>query len=125
MCRAKLGVLIAIPSLFALTPHGMVAADAACPARIGIEATVAPVEGREGEFRLRAETKDLATGNLLPSPQVFFRQGGEASANSTLPGNGEIRFVVSVEGSATVFKVEARCGGELTTSQKVTVQLPK
>lgn len=125
MRRVKLGILVAIPSLFVLTPQTLLAADAACPTRVGVEATISAVEGREGVYRLRAEAKDLATGNLLPSPQVFFRRAEEGAANSSLPGGGEIRYTVLVEDSKAVFKVETQCNNELTASQKITINLPK
>ncbi|HEX2222584.1 MAG TPA: hypothetical protein VHN15_00105 [Thermoanaerobaculia bacterium] len=114
-------------SLLALTPSAVSMADPkpACPTRIGVEASVAAAEGQDGVFRLRAEAKDLATGTLLPSPQVFFRKGEEATASGSLPAGGEIRYVVKVDGSNAVFQLEAKCKDEITTSQKVSLQLPK
>lgn len=114
-------------SLLTLTSAAVstAASNPACPTRIGVEASVAAAEGQEGVFRLRAESKDLGTGTMLSAPQIFFRKGEEATASGSLPGGGEIRYVVKVDGSSVLFQLEAKCKDEVTASQKVTLQLPK
>ena len=103
------------------------AAPSSCADRVGVEATIAAVEGREGTFRLKALAKDLATGDPLSAPQVFFRSGEEGTAKSELPGGAEIRWVASVDpaNATATYRVETRCKGEVTSSQAVTLQLPK
>jgi hypothetical protein len=131
MRRSQFGILVLAAVACLYSERSAFASDdessaVICPSRIGVEASIAPVEGQVGVFRLRATTKDLTSDEPLPSPQILFRQGEGGSAQSSLPGGGEIRFTVSVGQEATaIYQVETLCAGKLTNSQKVIVQLPK
>ncbi len=100
------------------------ATSPACPEQVSVEATIAPVAGQEGTFRLRVLSKDLKTGELLPSPQVFFSKGKGGAATASLPGEGEMEWTVSVEGSKAAYNMQVRCRGEVISSQKIAFELP-
>lgn len=122
----RLAAVGAVGIVLSLNTWGITsrATSPACPEKVSVEATIAPVAGREGTFRLRVLSKDLKSGEPLPSPQIVFSKGQGGTATASLPGEGEMEWTVNAEGTKATYSMEVRCRGEVTSSQKIAFELP-